>query len=153
MHSKTVKDYMVPWSDYPAIKVDKTLEQAVDMINDMASKKGYRWIIVTDENNDLVGFLTLRSIFEAIDNLVPQSGDWMGISTRIQLIKDTSLRECMKPMVNVTTFENDPPMKVAELILNNRVTIVPVLNDKSDIVGIIRPVDLLPFIKELFDKN
>jgi CBS domain-containing protein len=153
MHHKTVKDYMISISNYPTINIDKTIEQAVYMMNEMTNKKGYRWIIAVDDNNNLVGFLTLRSVFEAINDLIPQSGNWMGISTKIQLVKNTPLKKCVRPLINVTVSENDHPVKAAEKILNRRITIVPVVNDRSEIVGIVRPVDLLPFIKELFDKH
>lgn len=149
-----IKDYMISLSDYPTININKTLGQAVRIMNNMAREKGYRWIIVLDDEGKLAGFLTLRNVFEAITNLVPQSGNWMGIYTKAQLIKHTPLRNCIKPLINVTVFDTDHPVKAADIILKRKVTILPVLNQRSEVVGIIRPVDILPFIDRLFnDEN
>lgn len=153
MHEKTkaIQDFMISVSDYPTINHSATLEQAVDMMHEMSKKKGYRWIVVLDDNGNLAGFLTLRNVFEAVNNLVPKDSGWMGIYTKIQLIKETPLKKCIRPLVNVFVRKTDHPTKAAEIILNHRITIVPVMDDQMNVVGIVRPVDLLPFIKKLFD--
>jgi len=158
---KTVKDYMIPLADYPTLPGNATLEQAVNMMYRMSREKGYRWIVVLDQNNKIAGFLTLRGVFEAINNLAPKAGGWLGVFTfnrpgmfyweGVQMIKDTPLKKCIKPVVQVSVAEDDYPSKAAEIILNRRITIVPVVNEQGEVVGIVRPVDLLPFIKQLFD--
>ncbi|MFZ5634470.1 MAG: HPP family protein [Bacillota bacterium] len=156
-----VKDYMIPFSDYPSVNQNMTIKEAVNLMDRMAKEKGYRWLVVLDDDDNIAGFLTLRNVFEAISNLAPKAGGWLGIFTYnrpgmfywggIQLIKDTPLKKCIRPLVDVFVQETDPPSKAAELILNRRITIVPVINDLGKVVGIVRPVDLLPFIKKLFE--
>lgn len=157
----TVNNYMIPLSDYPNISHNSTLEEAVNLIYHTSKAKGYRWIVVLDDANKIAGFLTLRNVFETVSNLAPKAGGWLGVFTYtkpglfywegVQLIKDTPLKKCIQPLINVYVQETDHPSKAAEIILNRRVTIVPVMNEKNEVVGIIRPVDLLPFIKKLFD--
>ncbi|MHB1043488.1 MAG: CBS domain-containing protein [Eubacteriales bacterium] len=159
--TKIIRDYMVPFSDYPTIDQNATLEQAVNMMYVMAKKKGYRWIVVVDEKGKIAGFLTLRNVMEIIGDLAPKAGGWMGMFTYarpgffywegVQAIRNTPVKKCVKPLVDVYAQETDFPSVAAELILNRRITIVPVINDENEVVGIVRPVDLLPFFKNLFD--
>lgn len=151
---------MVPFSDYPSINHKSTLEQAVNLMYQMAGERGYRWLVVLDDNDNIKGFLTLRNVFEAINSLAPKAAGWLGLFNYsrpgffywegVQLIKDTPLDKCIRPLVDVKVMETDHPSKAAEIILNRRITIVPVANEQGQIVGIIRPVDLLPFIQGLF---
>lgn len=160
-NSKMIKDYMISLADYPTINQNATLEQAVNIIYRMSREKGYRWIVVMDDHEKITGFLTLRNVFEAVGNLAPRAGGWLGIFTYnrpglfywegVQLIKDTPLKKCIKPLVDVYVQETDHPSKAAEIILHRRITIVPVTDEQMKVVGIVRPIDLLPFIKELFD--
>ncbi|SFR08361.1 CBS domain-containing protein [Desulfoscipio geothermicus] len=160
--AKTIKDYMIPLSDYPHVNDNTTLHEAVNIIHRMSKEKGYRWLVVMNDNNNIAGFLTLRNIFEAISKLAPRAGGLLGIFSTvsrpdffflegIQLIKDTPIKKCIKPMVQVSVHENDSPGKVAEIILSHRITITPVVNSQNEVVGVVRPIDLIPFIKKLFD--
>lgn len=157
----TVRNYMIPLMDYPTVNQETTLEEAVNLMHDMAKTKGYRWIVVMDDERRITGFLTLRSVFEAVSNLAPKAGGWLGFLNYskpglfywegVQMIKDTPLKKCIRPLVDVYVQETDHPSKAAEIILSRRITIVPVINEQQEVVGIVRPIDLLPFIKRLFD--
>ncbi len=159
--TETIKEYMIPFSDYPSINQNATLEEAVNIMYRTSREKGYRWMVVLDDSGRIAGFLTLRNVFEAIRNLAPKAGGWLGVFNYsrpglfywegVQLIKDTPLKKCIRPLVDVYVNENDYPSKAAEIIIERKITIVPVLNEQNEVVGIIRPVDLLPFIKKLFD--
>lgn len=156
-----IKDYMIPFSEYPRVYHNETLEHAVKMMHRMANEKGYRWLVVLDDHDKILGFLTLRNVFETIAKLAPKASGFLSIFTYsrpglfywegVQLIKDTPLAKCIRPLVDVYVHEDDIPSKAAEIILNRRITIVPVLDDQMKVVGIVRPVDLLPFITQLFD--
>lgn len=158
-----IKDLMISLEDYPSVSQDTTLEQAVNMMLRMSQDKGYRWLVVMGDKGNIVGFLTLRNIMEAISTLAPKAGGWMGIFTYsrpgffywegVQAIKDTPVKKFIKPMVDVFVQETDYPAQAAEIILNRRVTIVPVTDDQGKVIGIVRPVDLLPFFKKLFDNT
>lgn len=159
--TEAIKDLMIPISDYPTINQNATLQQAVNMMYRMTKAKGYRWIIALDDNSNLVGFLTLRNVMEGINNFGPKAGGWLGVLNYgkpglffwegIQAIKDTPVKKLIRPLVDVYVKETDHPSKAAEIIFNRRVTIVPVVSEKEELVGILRLVDLLPFLNNLFE--
>lgn len=159
--AEAIRDYMIPFADYPKVNHNTTLEEAVNLMHRTSKTKGYRWIVVMDDENNLAGFLTLRSVFETVSKLAPKAGGWLGVFNYakpglfywegVQLIKDTPLKKCIRPLVDVYVHENDPPSMAAEIIINRRITIVPVVDAQNEVIGIVRPVDLLPFIKRLFD--
>jgi len=146
-----IQDFMISLSDYPTISINKTLGQAVKIMSNMSREKGYRWVIVLDESGKLAGFLTMRNVFECINDLIPELSDWMAIYTKTQLIKHTTLDQCIHPLVNISVLESDHPVKAADIILKHRITILPVINEHSEVVGIIRPVDIMQFIDKLFN--
>lgn len=158
---ETIKDFMVPFADYPSINQNATLEEAVNLMYRISREKGYHWLVVLDDNGKITGFLTLRNVMETISDLAPKAGGWLGIFAYsrpgyfywegVQAIKNTPVKKCIRPLVDVHVRETDYPAQAAEIILNRRITIVPVLNDREEVVGIVRPVDLLPFFKNLFD--
>lgn len=159
--AETIKDFMVPFTDYPRLNHNATLQDAIEIMYTMSREKGYRWIVVLDDNNKIAGFLTLRTVFESIHKLGSEAGNKLNIFgyaphdtffwEGIQSIKDTPLKKCLRPLVDVSIKDDEYPAKAAEVIIKRKITIVPVVNDQNEVVGIIRPVDLLPFIKNLFD--
>ncbi|MCL6610553.1 MAG: CBS domain-containing protein [Peptococcaceae bacterium] len=156
----TVAGFMIPLTDYSTIHKNATLEEAVNLMHASAREKGYRWVLVLDDGGKITGILTLRAVFEALGTLAPRAGGWLGISFNrpdlffwegLKLIKDTPVTRFVRPVVEVYVMESDPPSRAMEVIMKRRVTIVPVLDKDLKVVGIIRPVDLLPFIKMLFE--
>lgn len=160
---ETVRDYMILFSEYPKVNHDTTLQEAVKIMYSMYRERGFRWLIVLNEGGNIMGFLTLRRVLETISSLAPKAGGFLGIFTYnrpgffywqgLPLIKDTPLKKCIRPLVDVYVNVNDHPSKAAELILNRRITIVPVLDDEEKVVGIVRPIDLFPFISKLFEQD
>lgn len=157
-----VKDLMIPLSDYPTLNQNATLEEAVNLMYKMTREKGYRWVVLLDNDGNIAGFLTLRNVYEALSNLAPKAGGWLGISFNrpelffwegVQMVKTTPLKKLVRPVVDVFVLETDNPSKAAEIILKRRINILPVMDNKIKVTGIVRPVDLLPFIIELFQTN
>lgn len=155
-----VGDLMIPLTHYTTIHKKATFEEAVKLMEISAREKGYRWVLVLDDNQRIIGILTLRAVFEALGTLAPRAGGWMGISFNrpdlffwegLKLIKDTPVTKFIRPVVEAYVMENDPPSRAVEVILKRHITIVPVLDKDLKVVGIIRPVDLLPFIRMLFE--
>ncbi|MFZ5631836.1 MAG: HPP family protein [Bacillota bacterium] len=158
----TVKDLMITLSDYSTIHKNATFEEAVSLMHTSAKEKGFRWVLVLDDDGNITGILTLRAVFQALGTLAPRAGGWLGISFNrpelffwdgLKLIKDTPVTKFIRPVVDAYVMDTDPPARAVETILKRKITIVPVLNNKLKVVGIIRPVDLLPFIKMLFEVN
>lgn len=157
-----IKDLMIPLSDYPTLDHNATLEEAVNKMYRMTREKGYRWVVLLDDDGNIAGFLTLRNVFEALSNLAPKAGGWLGISFNrpelfywegVQMVKTTPVKKLVRPVVDVFVLESDIPSKAAEIILKRKINILPVMDNKMKVTGIIRPVDLLPFILELFQTN
>ncbi len=158
----SVKDLMIPLSDYSTIKQSATLEEAVDLMYHSIKEKGYRTLAVLDDGGTIVGFLTSRAAFEALGKLAPKAGGWLGISFNqpelffwdgLKLIKDTPVKKLLRPVVDAYVRENDYPSKAVEMILKRGVTLLPVLDEQDKMVGVIRANDLLPFIKKLFESS
>jgi len=157
-----ISDLMIPLSDYPTLNKKATFEEAVNIMYGSAMDKGFRWVLVLDEEERITGILTLRAVFQALGSLAPKAGGWLGISFNrpemffwdgLKLMKDTPVTKFVRPVVDAYVVESDPPARAMEIIMQKRITIVPVLDKNLKVVGIIRPVDLLPFIKKLFETN
>lgn len=158
----TVGDMMIPLNDYTTIHRNATFEEAVNLMITSAREKGFRWVLVLDENEKIMGILTLRAVYEALGTLAPKAGGWLGISFNrpdlffwegLKLIKDTPVTKFIRPVVEAYVMETDPPARAVEVILKRRITIVPVMDKSLKVIGVIRPVDLLPFIQMLFQTN
>jgi len=159
---ETVEDLMIPLKEYSSIHKNATFEEAVNLMILSAKEKGFRWVLVLDDGGSIVGILTLRAVYEALGTMAPRAGGWLGISYNrpelffwegLKLIKDTPVTKFVRPLVEAYVLESDPPSKAVEVILKRHITIVPVMSKEMKVVGIIRPVDLLPFIKLLFESN
>jgi CBS domain-containing protein len=157
-----VQDYMIPLSHYSTLSRRATFEEAVKMMNESAKEKGFRWVLVLDDDQKIVGILTLRSVYDALGSLASKAGGWLGISFNnadlffwdgLKLMKDTPVTKFVRPVVDAFVLENDPPSRAVEIIIKRKITIVPVLDSDLKVVGIVRPVDLLPFIIKLFETN
>lgn len=157
----SVKDLMIPLSDYTTVDQNATLEEAVDLMYHSIEEKGHRTLAVLDDGN-IVGFLTSRAVFEALGKLAPKAGGWLGISYNrpdlffwdgVKLIKDTPVKKLLRPVVDAYVRETDYPSKAVETILKRGVTLLPVLDEQDKITGVIRAIDLLPFINKLFNSG
>lgn len=157
-----VSDYMIPLADYSTLNKKATFEEAVNLMNESAKKKGYRWVLVLDDDGKIVGILTLRNVYDELGALASKTGGWMGISFNrpdlffwdgLKLMKDTPVTKYVRPVVDAFVMENDPPARAVEILIKRKITIIPVLDSDLKVVGIVRPVDLLPFIVKLFETN
>jgi len=158
----SVKDLMIPLSDYSTINDNATLEETVNLMDRSIRERGHRTLMVLDGGGGVVGFLTTRAVFEALGKLAPKAGGWLGISFNrpelffwdgLKLIKDTRVKKVMRPVVDAYVREADYPAKAVEMILKRGVTILPVLDEQERITGVIRALDLLPFVKRLFESK
>ena len=162
-HAKTIGEYMVPFEDYQRVTYDTTLHEALNIIAKEHDEKGYQWVIVLNENNEIDGFLTLRNIFEAVSNLALSASGMFSILTNlsrddmfylegVQLIKDTPLKKAVMSLNNkISVHVDDAPGIAAVLMLRHHITIIPIRDNQDKIIGMVRPIDLLPYIQELFD--
>lgn len=165
MHTKLVRDLMIPLEDYPQVNEWDTLKKAMAVLEDhlitAAGKTSLaRAVLVFNADKELVGAARRRDIMRGLEphflankplamrknlfnvkvdpNLFEMSSDQIieGIIHRSQ----TPISEVVKPL-NLTVEADDHMIKAIYEMVDNSITILPVLDD-GEVVGIIRSVDV-----------
>ncbi len=71
MREKTVKEVMIPLSDYATISEDATLKEAIKELHESQKAHKYtrkhRAILAYDENSNITGKVSFRCIFKALE--------------------------------------------------------------------------------------
>jgi predicted transcriptional regulator len=159
--SKAVKDLMVDVFDFPHISYWFSIKQAVGVMKKaiLESKKCVRpvVILVFDEKYNLVGTLTHINILKGLEPrfLKPAAKaqvyeeDKAGLSIIWDSLWDKESRELAeKPvsevMVPVKFFvePEDPITKAAYLMLHNDMVLLPVLENKKKLIGVVRMIEV-----------
>lgn len=165
-----VRDIYIPMQNYPHIPVTATICDAIKLMHSSQTEAHkYRTILVHDNEEHLVGHLSLRDLLRAIGprylrkagpsvkgnqpfEMIPQdfaalSLIWQeGFTSKIQ-------EEAQNPVTNyLTLFEHtvkldDPFAKCAYLLLIEDLHIIPVVEDEK-VVGVVRLVDVFENIAE-----
>ena len=166
MNEKLVQDVMVPLEEYPCIPETLTLRDAISEMTVQILRKGQlslpRVALVFDDDfSDLLGLLRRRDIMRGLEprflvggsleyrrklfdvkidpNLSELSYD--KIIARLRKRADRLVREFMIP-IKVTIDYNDHIMKAMSEMVDQNVSLLPVLKDNS-VVGVVRSVDVL----------
>ena len=166
MNEKLVQDVMVPLEEYPCIPETLTLRDAISEMTVQILRKGQlslpRVALVFDDDfSDLLGLLRRRDIMRGFEprflvggsleyrrklfdvkidpNLSELSYD--KIIARLRKRADRLVREFMIP-IKVTIDYNDHIMKAMSEMVDQNVSLLPVLKDNS-VVGVVRSVDVL----------
>lgn len=146
-----VMDIMCPSTGYPKLSPEHTIRQAWDIIGDFYRdrvdelRSGGRVALVLDEEEQLVGLLTLRSILDALDpqtyaiaSRVPGGLLEEGESTSIAfMLPDLKVREIMLPGEKITLKSTDFVAKALQMLLGNNVGALPVLNIFHRVIGVV----------------
>lgn len=157
MKKKLARDIMVPISEYPAVHVTATLAEAIKTLKDsfQTDKKGtitgQRSLLVLNDDNDLVGILTIRTILNAI-NVKSRIGASLTRLFVRDVVQDNAMllnvREVMRPVFSNCVNVDDSVEEAARVMLNGKINIIPVM-ENGKAVGIIRSIDLFNIIGEL----
>jgi CBS domain-containing protein len=146
------RDIMIPLNEYGTVRKNDTLKNAIKIMK-LSLTKGHRSVAVIDEGDNLVGFLTIRTILSALDALgykddiqdksgmdIPPLGAWSGffIKNRIKHASKIKVSEVMRSVRRVFINEDATAEQAAKLILKNQVNNIPVLNKEKKIVGMVR---------------
>ncbi len=165
-----VRDCYVPIADYPHVPASATICDAISMMHSNLSEgHKYRTILVTDENQHLQGYLSLRDLTRAVgpNFLSKKAPDYkghqpfQGISddfTALSLIWQEGftlkiMEEAKKPVSGVMTLImntislDDPFAKCAYLLLVEDALILPVVEDEK-VIGVVRLVDIFERIAD-----
>jgi len=149
MPDRVAGDIMVPVSKYAAVKENDSLKHSIQVLKD-SLPSGFRTLIVLDDAQDLVGFLTTRTLLKAlgvygVEEDIWTTDNWGTFFMRIEKerLKKVKVKKIMRPLVKVFVNEDTPVQEVARVILTSQINHIPVLNKEKKAVGIIRTIDIL----------
>jgi len=151
-----VRDFIVPIGSYPHIKETQTISNAVQTLLSFAGDKNgrirYRGMLVVNENDNLVGRLTLQTILRALDKRmadIPESyegkgGEYQDLAilwedsffSKCSEKRDTLISNCMMPIQHIVKGR-DPLLKALSIMLHSNEVVLPVVEDGA-VVGVIR---------------
>jgi Mg/Co/Ni transporter MgtE len=164
------RDFMVPIEDYPHITASSTVCDAMSLMHSsLAEAHKYRTILVTDENQHLLGYLSLRDLIRAVGprylrkeepdykghqpfqgvptDLSALSLIWQeGFTIKIREEAKKSIKEMMT-LIERTVSPEDPFAKCTYLMLVQNELIMPVVEEER-VIGVIRLVDIFELIAE-----
>lgn len=148
MPERLARDIMIPLAEYATVKVDDSLKHAIRVLK-YSLPSGHRSLAVLNEHGNLAGFLTVRTILKALEKVAFRDITWTGpwsrffLREKLERTAKITVREVMRPVIEVFVPENASLRDVAGVILRNQVNHIPVLNKELKAVGIIRAVDVL----------
>ena len=164
------RDFMIPIDEYPHIKVSSSICDAMSLMRDsLAAPNKYRTILVTDDNEHLLGYLSLRDLIRAVGprylkkeapdykghqpfqgiptDLSALSLIWQeGFSVKIREEAQKSL-EGMMTLMEDTVSPEDSFAKCSYLMLVHDELNIPVA-EGDRVLGVIRLVDIFERIAE-----
>ena len=128
---KVVKDVMIDVFEYPHVPYWFTMKQAIMVIKKsvIGTEKCIHpmAVLVFDEKYNILGTLTLGDILK-------------GLGSKDKA--DSPVSDIMVP-AKVFVAPEDPISKAADLMLNNNLTLLPVIEeDKKKFVGVVRMIEI-----------
>lgn len=168
MQNKTVKDLMVDLFEFPHIHSWFSIRQAIEVIKKsvLESEKCIRPIVmlVFDEKYNFVGTLTHINILKGLEPTflhptikaqVPEKSEvelsliWdMLFSTESRALAEKTVSDIMIP-VKMFVSQDDPITKAAYLMLHYDLILLPVLDAKKKIVGIVRLIEIFDELSDV----
>lgn len=162
--TKTVKDLMVPISEYPVVYEDHSLKDAIMTLKTHLSEgKEHRSLMVFSRNkkvgneDQLVAILTVRDILNTIKRnrmlyenteLYTMSWTFFYHKTPLEQYTITKVGQAARPLVKAFLMDNDTVTRAIELMMTQNVNLIPVFRNKKA-VGVIRALDILDYIGEM----
>jgi CBS-domain-containing membrane protein len=172
MESKRASDLMIPLSEYPHMPYWFTLRQAMATLRssriEVDGKVSLpRAFLVFNEAYELLGVVRRRDILRGLEPqfLEKKRGRYarklfevkadpdlfeLGDGQLVSRIKERAQRpvgEVMQP-IKVTLQHDDHLMKIIYSMVENNLSMIPVLQDGS-VVGVVRSVDVLDEVSKL----
>ena len=171
MESKRASDLMIPLSEYPHMPYWFTLRQAMATLRssriEVQGKVSLpRAFLVFNEAYELLGIVRRRDILRGLEPHflgsrsrgyrklfdVKADPDLMELSngkvqSRIKERAERPVGEVMQP-IKVTLQHDDHLMTIIAAMVDNNLSMIPVLEDGS-VVGVVRSVDVLDEVSKL----
>ena len=163
-------DLMIPIAEYPHISASASVCDAISLMHSsLGEAHKYRTILVTDDDEHLMGYLSLRDLIRAVGPryLRKDAPDYKGHQPFRAITSDMSALaliwqegfsvkirdEAKKPVKEMMTLiehsvaVDDPLAKCIYLMLVQNELIIPVA-DSDRVVGVIRLVDVFECIAD-----
>lgn len=158
MPERTARDIMMPIEKYATVRAGDCVKEAVRKLRRAALTSGHRTLVVLDDEKNLVGFVTTRTLLKALsvygfDEDIETADNWGTFFTRLEKerLKNVKVKKIMRPVSTVFVSEDTPLPEVARTILSSQINHVPVLDENKKVVGIVRTIDLLDVIAGLME--
>lgn len=158
--SLTVKDVMVPISDYSTVSGEATLREAVAVLRGSFHRTGkalygHYSVLVLDENERLIGLLTLRSLLRAVgfrdltEDIWVKAESWgWYFMEKMQREAGVRVKDIMRPLELATVNADQPLLQAVHLLVTHQVNSLPVLED-GRVTGILRTIDVFRAIDRI----
>ena len=141
-----IKKLLIPLTDYPHMPYWATLEEAIVLLN-FSHESGYHTVLVFDEFYELLGMLDWREILGAINPKFKELSSEKISSKEIDIIASGNdnqfkmpIKDFMSPF-DITVDASDDILKVAYLLLQHNIDIIPVKESKK-VLGVVRMHDI-----------
>lgn len=136
-----IKKLIIPLTDYPHMPYWATLEEAIVLLN-FSHGSGFHTILVFDEFYKLLGMLNWKEILRTINPKFKELS-----SEKIDIITSKNdnqlkmhIKDFMSPF-NITVDTDDDILKVAYLLLQHDIDIIPV-KESEKVLGVVRMHDI-----------
>lgn len=171
---KRVKDVMIPVGQYPSVRDNATLGEAIATIEEAQlevdlRKSLPRVLLVFDEINVLVGTVRRRDIMRGLepkyllsqpleyrrklfDIAVDPNLSELSYDRMIRGIKEQANRpvsDVMRPIEAILDADDHVMKAIQEMVIQD-VNLIPVLQERQ-LVGVVRSVDVFHYLAQLLD--
>ncbi|RJQ28116.1 MAG: CBS domain-containing protein [Peptococcaceae bacterium] len=160
-HEKKVKDLMIPIEEYSRVNINSTVKEAIMVLKESFCPAGtehctgHRSVLVFDDDDNLVGLLTFRSLLVAIEPRFLKVEQWAvpvfweGLFTeRCREEAQKKVKEVMHPITLVTVNAEDTIIKTVYAMIKHKLGALPVVSN-GRVVGMIRITEIFNEISEL----
>ncbi|TYO92310.1 CBS domain protein [Desulfallas thermosapovorans DSM 6562] len=152
---------MVPVDDFPVIREDYVVAEAVKIMRQFFHQQDGTWFgfqaaLVLDANEQLVGLLTLRRLLQAFklraiqDHLLTSYAEVFFMPGGSHQHMEITVKEIMRPIGAITVQKDDNIFKAVRQMVERKINLLPVL-EGSELVGMVRTIDMFWIIGELLD--
>lgn len=157
---RKTKNLMVDVYRYPHIPADISLKQGIEIIKEsMLTEKAcfQPMIALVFDNKRLVGTLRMRDILQGLEPAFMKASThaegYEPVMAELASVWDTlfdseskelvekPIKEVMRP-VKVYVEPEDPVVKAAYLMIHNDLMILPVIENKKKLVGLVRMIEV-----------
>lgn len=160
-NEKRVKDIMTPIEEYSTVRADTTVKDAIAVLkkslcpDDLNNGKAHRSILVLDNNGEIAGILTLRSLLKAIEPQFIKVDQWAvpvfweGLFTdRCREEAAKKVGDIMIPVKLISLDAEDTIIKAVHAMITHKLGSLPVVKDNK-IVGMVRSTGIFQEISNL----